>query len=86
MRPGIPEIARSIGFATCSVTSDAPAPGYGATTVTIGKEMSGRSSCLRLPQARIPATNRPAASSRVTLRLEMASWDRRVNGISWSVS
>ena len=49
-------------------TSDAPAPGYGATTVMTGKSMSGSSSCLSEPQAEMPARNRANASSRVTLR------------------
>ena len=62
-------MARSIGLATCSVTSAAPAPGYGATTVTIGNDTSGRSSCFKLPHARTPAIKRAAASRSVTLRL-----------------
>ena len=66
---GTPEMARSIGLATCSATSEAPAPGYGATTVMTGNSMSGRSSCLRLPQAEMPAMNSAPASSSVTLRL-----------------
>ena len=57
---GTPLMAFSIGLVTCSVTSDEPAPGYGVTTVMTGKSMSGRSSCLRLPQAEIPAKNRAA--------------------------
>ena len=56
-----PAIARSIGLATCSATSLVPAPGYGATIVTTGKSTSGRSSCLRSPQAVIPKMNTAAA-------------------------
>ena len=52
-------------------------PGYGATTVMTGNSMSGRSSCLRLPHAEMPAMNRAPASSRVTLRLATANWVRR---------
>ena len=52
-----------------------PAPGYGAMTVMTGNSMSGRSSCLRLPQAETPAMNRAPASSSVTLRLLTASSD-----------
>ena len=70
---GTPEMAFSTGFVTCSATSDEPTPGYAVTTVMIGSSMSGRSSCLRLPQAEIPAMNRAAASSSVTLRLLTAS-------------
>ncbi len=73
---GTPEIARSIGLVTCSATSAAPAPGSGAMTVMTGNSISGSSSCLRLPQARMPATNRAAASSRVTLRLATANSER----------
>ena len=77
-RRGTPEMARSIGLVTCSATSAAPAPGSGAMTVMTGNSMSGRSSCLRLPQARSPAMNTAPASSRVTLRLETANSDRRL--------
>ena len=74
---GIPEITRSIGFATCSATSAAPAPGSGAITVMTGKSMSGRSSCLRLPQAETPAMKSPNARRSVTLRLATDSSVRR---------
>jgi hypothetical protein len=69
---------RSIGLATCSATSAAPAPGNGATTVMTGKSMSGRSSCFSEPQAMIPPTNRAIARSSVTLRCVTASWERRL--------
>ena len=72
-RPGTPEIARSIGLETWSATSEAPAPGSAATTVMIGSAMSGSSSCLRLPQAEIPAMNSATASRSATLRLLTAS-------------
>ena len=82
---GIPAMTCSIGLATCSATSDDPAPGNGAMTVMTGNSMSGRSSCLRLPQAEMPAMNRANASSRVTLRLLTASWLRRLTGVPlWS--
>ena len=68
-RRGTEPTARSIGLLTCSVTSEEPAPGYGATMVMTGNSISGRSSCLRLPQAEIPATKRAAANRSVTLRL-----------------
>ena len=77
-RRGMAPIARSIGLVTCSRTSEEPAPGYGVTTVTTGNSMSGSSSCLRLPQAEIPATNRAAANRSVTLRLLMARRLRRL--------
>ena len=75
---GAPEIARSIGLVTCSATSAAPAPGSGAITVITGSSMSGRSSCWRLPHAAMPAMNRAAASSSVTLRLATANSERRL--------
>ena len=75
---GAPEIARSIGLVTWSATSAAPAPGSGAITVITGSSMSGRSSCWRLPHAAMPAMNRAAARSSVTLRLATASSDRRL--------
>ena len=75
---GIAPMARSIGRVTCSRTSEDPAPGYGVTTVTTGNSMSGRSSCLRLPQAEIPATKRAAANRSVTLRLLTARRLRRL--------
>ena len=54
-------------------------------TVMTGNSMSGRSSCLRLPQAEMPAMNRATASSSVTLRLLTASWLRRLTGVPlWS--
>ena len=77
-RRGIAPMARSIGRVTCSSTSEDPAPGYGVTTVTTGNSMSGRSSCLRLPQAEMPATNRAAANRSVTLRLLTARRLRRL--------
>ena len=77
-RRATPLTAFSIGFVTCSVTSDEPAPGNGVTTVTIGKSMSGRSSCLRLPQAEMPAMNRAPAKRSVTLRLLRAMRLRRL--------
>ena len=42
-----------------------------------GNSMSGSSSCLRLPQAEMPAMNRAPASSSVTLRLLTANSVRR---------
>ncbi len=77
-RRGTPAIARSIGLVTCSATSAAPAPGSGAMTVMTGNSMSGSSSCFRLPQARMPATNRAPASRSVTLRLATANSVRRL--------
>ena len=77
-RRGTPETARSIGSATWSATSSAPAPGYGATIVMTGNSMSGRSSCFRLPQAASPAMNSAPASRSVTLRLETANSVRRL--------
>ena len=71
-------MAFSIGFVTCSVTSDDPAPGKGVTTVTTGKSMSGRSSCFRLPHAEMPAMNRAPANRSVTLRLLSAIRLRRL--------
>ena len=79
---GTPLMAFSIGLVTCSVTSDEPAPGYGVTTVMTGKSMSGRSSCLRLPQAEAPAMNRAAANRSVTLRLLRARRLRRLTSVS----
>ena len=81
-RRGTPETACSIGLATWLATSLAPAPGNGAMIVMTGKSMSGRSSCLRLPQAEIPATNRAKASSSVTLRLRTARALSRLTGSS----
>jgi hypothetical protein len=77
-RRGTPLIAFSIGFVTCSVTSDEPAPGYGVTTVMTGKSMSGSSSCFRLPHAEAPAMNRAPANRSVTLRLLRATRLRRL--------
>ena len=78
LRFGTPEIALSIGLVTWSATSLAPAPGSGAMTVMTGNSMSGRSSCLRLPQARRPAMNMAPASRSTTLRLLTANSDRRL--------
>jgi hypothetical protein len=81
-RRGIPEIARSIGLATWSATSEAPAPGSAATTVMIGSSMSGSSSCFRLPHAEMPAMNNATASRSATLRLLTASSvSRLTNGL-----
>ena len=77
-RRGTPEMARSIGLVTCSATSAAPAPGSGAMTVMTGNSMSGSSSCLRLPQAKMPAMKSAPASRSVTLRLETANSERRL--------
>ena len=81
-RRGTPLIAFSIGLVICSVTSEDPAPGYGVTTVMTGKSMSGRSSCLRLPQAEMPAKNRAPANRSVTLRLLRAIRLRRLTDAS----
>ena len=72
-RRATPEMARSIGTATLSATSCDPAPGYGAMTVMTGNSMSGRSSCLRVPHAEMPAMNSAPARRSVTLRLLTAS-------------
>ncbi len=76
-RRGTPATACSIGLLTCSATSAAPTPGYGAMTVMTGKSMSGSSSCLRLPQAETPAMKSPTASRSVTLRFATESSVRR---------
>ena len=81
-RRGTPWMAVSMGLATCSATSVAPAPGYGATTVMTGKSMSGRSSCFNEPQAEMPATKRAKDSRIVTLRWLTAICERRLT--SWS--
>jgi hypothetical protein len=78
---GTLEMVRSIGFVTWLATSAAPTPGYGAITVMTGKSMSGSSSCLRLPQAEMPATKSPNASRRVTLRLATDSSVRRLTQV-----
>ena len=75
---GTPEIACSMGFVTWFATSAAPAPGRGAMTVMTGNSMSGSSSCLRLPQARMPARKTAPASRSVTLRLWTANSERRL--------
>ena len=77
-RRGTPAIACSIGLVTWSATSAAPAPGSGAMTVITGNSMSGSSSCLRPPQARMPAMNTAPASRSVTLRLLTANSERRL--------
>ncbi len=79
---GTPAMAFSTGLVTCCVTSDEPAPGYGVMTVITGKSMSGRSSCLRLPQAEMPAMNRAPANRSVTLRLLRAMRLRRLTRTS----
>ena len=86
-RRGTPEIACSMGLVTWSATSAAPAPGSGAITVMTGSSMSGRSSCLRLPQAAIPAMNSAAARRSVTLRLATAISERRLMRVpfGWTV-
>ena len=47
-------------------------------TVMTGKSMSGSSSCLRLPQAEMPAMKSPNARRSVTLRLATDSSVRRL--------
>ena len=56
-------------------------PGTGAMTVMTGKSMSGSSSCLRLPQAEMPAMKSPTASRSVTLRLATESSVRRLTRV-----
>ena len=71
--PETESTARSIGATTWSATSSAPAAGKGAMTVATGNETSGRSSCLRLPQAMTPKMKSPTARRMVTLRRSTAA-------------
>ena len=84
-QPGNAEMARSIGFATCSVTSAAPAPGYGAMTVTIGNETSGQQLLLEAAPGEDAGDEEGDGEQERDAPLRDGELGQAGHGCSWSV-